>query len=132
MIDSTKLTEDQLLGAQYATKLANETDDTVLTVDEYLEKVVRGACDSYFSTLAVVKSEKVVEKFKQLSKVEQKALEDQLEVEDVLKVKEPKVVEEELPPVVEEPVAPELPPVVEEPVAPELPPVVPNDPGKPV
>lgn len=79
------LTENQLVGLQYARQLANEENPEAQHTDEsYFESMIRNACDSYYSAVIAEKEKKGLEIVRSLPPAQLEALLEQLQIPDVV------------------------------------------------
>lgn len=94
MIDTTKLTANELLGLQYATAKRNKADQEAftptddvpefvpMTEAQYAESVMRGAAQSWYAELMTKKKQMALEIFDGLDPEQQAALRQQLGIPD--------------------------------------------------
>lgn len=87
MIDTTKLTQEQQWGLTFAVKQLNDAKaegENDVTPQEYAERVLRGACDSYYAQLIQYKTNSALAMFAAMPPEQQAALIAQLGIPDVL------------------------------------------------
>jgi len=93
------LSAEELVGAKFATQLANEGKEEEMTVDQYLEGVLKSACQHYYNTYLLEDKKVIVETIEKMTKEDKEALRTQIGAPEVIKKE---VVVEEVSPVVEE------------------------------
>jgi hypothetical protein len=87
MIDLEKLTQEQQWGLAFSCKKINDAKaegEKDATPQEYAEKVLRGACDSYYQQLLQFKTQMALAGFAAMTPEQQTALVQQLGIPDVL------------------------------------------------